>query len=192
MLTAYIDFKSAGSLLALDPVVELAKRHNLSIDWRPFRTANRDLPDSGADQGVIASHHAVRMKALRATDQKYAELRGMTLDFPDKETAADLALGALAEITGDRLPFIRAAFAAYWDQHRDLDDPLTIADIIASSQADHSGDLSATHDALASAQADAEAAGVVDAPAFVIDGQLFIGRQHLPWIEELVSSLSPS
>jgi len=188
MLTAYIDFKSAGSLLALDPVLGLANRHNLAIAWRPFRTANRDLPDSGADKGVIASHHEVRMKALRVIDQKYAELRGMELNFPDRETATDLALGALAEITGDRLPFLRAAFAAYWEQHRDLDDPTTIADIIASSKADHSGDLSATQEAAANAQAEAEAAGVVDAPAFMIDGQLFIGRQHLPWIEELASN----
>ena len=30
--------------------------------------------------------------------------------------------------------------------------------------------------------------GVVDAPGFVIQGQAFVGREHLPWIAELLQT----
>lgn len=186
MLTAYIDFKSAGSLLALDPVLALAERHNVPIDWRPFHTAPRDLPETGADRAVIASHHQVRQQSIRRTDAFYASLRGIELRFPEQEGSTELALGTLAEIEGKRLPFIRAAFNAYWEQHRNLDDPAVVAELLATSAADHAGELGATREAFAAAQAEAEQAGVVEAPAFVIADQLFIGRQHLPWIEELM------
>ncbi len=186
MLTAYIDFKSAGSLLAIDPIIAMAERYRIAIDWRPFSTAERDLPDSGADRAVIASHHQVRLQSRRETDTFYAGLRWIELRYPADEGSTELALGALTQIRGDRLPFIRAAFSAYWEHHRDLDEPEVVAELLATSAADHLGDLSTTRAAFTAAQAEAEEAGVVDAPGFVIAGRLFIGRQHLPWIEELV------
>jgi 2-hydroxychromene-2-carboxylate isomerase len=188
MLIAYIDFKSPGSLLAIDPTITLAERCGIAIDWRPFSATERDLPDSGADRAVIASHHRVRLQSRRGTDTFYASLRGIELRYPQEDGSTELALGALAQVEGDRLPFIRAAFSAYWEHHSDLDDPEVVAELLATSEAGHTGDLSTTRAAFAAAQAEAEAAGVVDAPGFVIAGQLFIGRQHMPWIEELARS----
>lgn len=188
MLTAYIDFKSAGSLLAIDPLIGLAERTGLAIEWQPFSTEPRDLPDSGADQTVIESHHRVREQALRAMDSKYAALRGIALHYPPEEGCCDLALGVLAQIEGDRLPFIRACFDAYWRDHADLDDPQTVTDLIDRSGARYKADWAQTRSAFDAAQARAEAAGVVNAPAFLIAGQIFIGRQHLPWIEEIATS----
>lgn len=189
MLTIYIDFKSAGSLLAIEPTLKLAERLNAPIHWRPYSTAERDTPDTGADRAVIESHRRVRLEAIRAEDVKYARLRGIDLSFPPEAGRCDLALGALAEIEGDRLPFVQAAFDAYWNKHANLDDDETVAKLIKSTGAGHSGDLSRSREAQLAAQSAAEEAGVVDAPAYIIDNQLFIGRQHLPWIEEIVSGI---
>jgi 2-hydroxychromene-2-carboxylate isomerase len=41
-------------------------------------------------------------------------------------------------------------------------------------------------DDLEETQAIAEEAGLFDAPTFVIDGQLFMGRAHIPWMRELL------
>ena len=185
MLDVYIDFKCAGSFLALDPTLALAERTGVEIAWHPFSTAERDKPAEGADAAVIASHHATREASKRAIHKKYASLRGIDLNFPPHGGSADLALGALAEIEGDPLPFIRACFAAYWDAHDDLDDPQVVAELLAASGVGHSGDLSATRVRLEEAQGSAEEEGIVDAPGYKIADQLFIGRQHLPWIEEL-------
>ena len=37
-------------------------------------------------------------------------------------------------------------------------------------------------------QLTSEELGVVDTPAYVIDGQVFIGREHLPWVRELLQN----
>lgn len=187
MLEVYLDFKCAGSLLALNPTLAMAGRTGAEVAWRPFSTAERDVPGEGADAATVESHRAVREASRRAIHRKYAELLGVDLAFPESEGRTDLALGALTEIRGDALPFIRAAFAAYWQDQRDLDDPMVVAKILALSGVDHSGDLGETRARFATAQADAEAQGIVDAPAYVIGGQIFIGRQHLPWIDELAS-----
>ena len=34
-------------------------------------------------------------------------------------------------------------------------------------------------------QAKSEEAGIVGTPAYVIEEQIFVGREHLPWIEEI-------
>lgn len=185
MLEVFIDFKCAGSYLALDPTLALATRTGIPISWHPFSTAERDVPAEGADARVIESHRATREASKRAAHIKYAALRGMKLEFSSQAGSADLALGALAEIQGDPLPFIRAAFAVYWERHDNLDDPQVVSELLAASAVEHSGDLSATREYFAQAQGEAEAAGIVDTPGYRIAGQLFIGRQHLPWIAEL-------
>ncbi|NQX95637.1 MAG: hypothetical protein HRT64_12105 [Erythrobacter sp.] len=184
-LIIYIDVKSPYALVAIGPTLKLAQRYGLAIGWRAYSMAERDIPDSGANRAVIESHRVARARSRRAIDQKYARLRGMTLTFPENKGPCDLALGALTEISGDRLPFIRAAMAACWEEHRDLDDPVVVADILAQCRVECSDDLGSARGAFAATQAAALDAGIVEAPAFVIDGQLFIGRQHLPWIEEI-------
>ena len=52
MLTVYVDFKSADAYLALRPTLALAERLSLDIDWRPFRTVERDVPQLGEQETV--------------------------------------------------------------------------------------------------------------------------------------------
>ena len=186
MLEVYIDFKCAGSYLALDATLALIERSGVAVQWRPYSTAERDVPDEGADTLVIASHHATREASRRAIHIKYARLRGIDLAYPAIAGSTELALGALAQIEGDPLPFIRACFCAFWEGHEALDDPQVVSELLAVSGVGHSGDLSGTRKAALVAQAEAVAAGIVDAPGYSIAGQVFVGRQHLPWIEELI------
>jgi 2-hydroxychromene-2-carboxylate isomerase len=188
MLTVYIDFKSPASYLALDPTLALAERVGIAVSWRPFRTHERDIPDQVEDESVARTHRRVRAEATRATHIKYAVLRGMDLRFPTVAHDTDLALGILSELSGDPIDYIRAAFAAYWERHLDLNTESVVVDLIKTSGVSHGGTLSTALASLDAAQAEAEEQGVVDAPAYVIDGQVFIGRQHLPWIEETARS----
>lgn len=186
MLTLYIDFKSAGAYLALKPTLALADKHGLTIDWRAFKTIERDVPKLGEQETVGESHRRVRAASQRALAIKYAAHQGIDLRYPDPLGETDLALGTLAQLQGDRLPFIKAAFEAYWTDHADLNDAAVVSDLIARSGASLSGDLASAPAALAKAQEEAEDAGIVGAPAYVIAEQIFVGREHLPWIEELI------
>lgn len=186
MLTVYIDFKSPGAYLAIAPTLALVEQYDLAIDWRPFRTVERDVPKLGKEETVGESHRRVRAAALRAQSVTYAKRQGIDLKFPAQLGATDLALAALAGIDGDRLPFIRAAFSAYWDAHANLDDLEVVRKLVAENGGGAIAEPQALRDALEAALSDADEVGIVGAPAYVIDDQIFVGREHLPWIEELI------
>ena len=71
-----------------------------------------------------------------------------------------------------------------WD-HEVLDDEATVARILAESGTDYRGHLSEAPAHLDLSQAKSEEAGIVGTPAYVIEEQIFVGREHLPWIEEI-------
>lgn len=191
MLTVYIDFKSAPAYLAVAPTLALAERLDLQLDWRPFKTVERDVPKLGKKETVGESHRRVRAASQRALNIKYAAHQGIELRYPKMLPAADLALGVLVGIEGDKLPFLKTAFESYWSEHADLDDARVVAELIAQSGAAYSRSLSEARDQLEAAQDDAENAGIVGAPAYVIDEQIFVGREHLPWIEEIARATQP-
>lgn len=187
MLTVYLDFKSPNAYLALKPTLALAERLNIEIDWRPFRALERDVPSEGTEESVAQSHRRVRAASRRRLQIMYAKHQGIDLNFPDPLGESDLALGALAAMSGDPLPFIQACFQTYWEQHLDLDSESVVQDLIAQSGAAISHPLSELRALMEDSNAQAEEAGIVDAPAYVVADQIFVGREHLPWIEELIA-----
>ena len=189
MLTVYLDFKSPAAYLALNPTLSLIDRLGLEANWKSFRTVERDVPKLGKEETVGESHRRVRAASQRALAITYAKHQGIELKFPEKLGASDLALGALTAISGDPLAFIRAAFEAYWQDHADLDDPQVVERLIQTSGAELTVDLSQCRDLLETALDQAEEAGIVGAPAYVIAEQIFVGREHLPWIGEIAAAL---
>ncbi len=186
MLSVYIDFKSPAAYLALSPTLALAERFDLSIDWRPFRTVERDVPKLGKEETVGESHRRVRAAALRWQFTKYAKRQGIELNYPAHLGGTDLALGVLASAEKDPLSFIRAAFSAYWTEHLDLDDPATVAHLIDLSGIGVRLDEEELRARLDESLEVADEIGVVGAPAYYIADQIFVGREHLPWIDEIL------
>jgi len=187
MLTVFIDFKSPASYLAMNPVLALAERGQVAVDWKPFRTVERAIPTVTDNASVAQMHRKVRAASRRAIHQKYAAHQGIALRFPEPPGNTDLALGVLTMIDGDRLSFIQAAFAAYWTDHADLNDAAVLSALMSGTvQKGFDLDRQVVLDVLETSQMQAEEKGVVEAPAFFIQDQLFIGREHLPWIEEII------
>ncbi len=189
MLTVYIDFKSPASYLAINPVLAQVERYGIALEWKPFRSAEREVPTITDNASVAQMHRRVRAASRRAIHQKYAAHQGINLQFPESAGNTDLALGALALNSGDSLSFIKAAFAAYWTDHADLNDPAVLAPLMSATIGESFVfDEKILMEALDSSQAKTEELGIVDAPAFIINDQLFIGREHLPWIEEIIKT----
>ncbi|MEL7032507.1 MAG: DsbA family protein [Pseudomonadota bacterium] len=186
MLTVFVDFKSPAAYLAMAPTRALADRYGVTIDWRPFRTIERDIPKLGKEETVGESHRRVRAAALRQQAVKYASHQGIDLKFPAEPGSTNLALGLLADWSGDPLPFVDAAFKAYWQDHANLDDPAVLARILEELGRPHSIETGSVAAVLDQALARADEIGIVGAPGYVIRDQIFVGREHLPWIEELL------
>ena len=186
-LRVYIDFKSAAAYLAMQPTLALAKRYDLDIDWRPYKSLQQAIPQARATDQKPEIHRRVRALARRDTHLLYAKNQGLPMNFPDTPGETDLALAALTRLKSDKLPFIQAAFTAYWVDGQDLNDATVVARLLEdSNQAPtliETLDVAAT---LEQIQSQALDDGAMDTPAYVIDDQVFIGREHLPWVASLI------
>ncbi|WP_422345530.1 DsbA family protein [Parasphingorhabdus sp.] len=187
MLTLYIDFKSAASYLALEPTLELARKTGVAIDWRPFSVRPFSVPEEHVEETVGERHRRVRAAAQRDTHLHYAAVQGRDIRFAETPAGSDVALAALAVMEGDPVPFLRAAFAAYWTEQADLADEAVVEALLQSADIDRP-DWKAARTKLANIRDQAEETGVFEAPSYLIADQLFLGREHLPWIRSLVAA----
>jgi len=187
MLTVAIDFKSPASCLALEPTLALARQAGVHIDWLPFSVRLFSVPAEQLNETVGERHRRVRAMAQRDTHLHYAAVQGREMHFADRPAGCETALAALAGIDGDPVPFIRAAFAAYWSEQADLDDESVVAALFSSLQMPLP-DLESARAKLHAIRATAEESGIFEAPSYVIADQLFVGREHLPWIGTLVAA----
>lgn len=191
MLTVTIDFKSPASYLALEPTLDLARETGIQIDWLPFATRPFSIAAEKTGETVGERHRRVRALSQRDTWLHYAAVQGRDMHFAETPAGSDAALAALAGIDGDPVPFIRAAFAAYWTEQADLDDEMIVAALLSSVQRPVPDSQSA-HAKLLSIRAGAEESGIFESPSYIIADQLFVGREHLPWIRCLIEAAKVS
>lgn len=185
MLTIYLDFKSPASYLALEPTLDMAQETGAHIDWLPFSVRPFSVPEEQADETVGERHRRVRAIAQRDTYLQYSAVQGREMQFSKTPAGSDLALAAMAGIEGDPVPFMRAAFAAYWIEQVDLDNAAVIVALLQSVGADIP-DLKSAREKLALIRDRANESGIFESPSYVIQDQLFVGREHLPWIKSLI------
>lgn len=188
MLRIYIDFKSPAACLAMAPTFVLAQKLGLTFEYLPFRTRQSAIPAPKSEETKGETHRRVRALAQREMHLKYAVLQGTEMKFRDEPGETDMALAALLYAQSLPEKFMQAAFAAYWAGPQNLNDTAVVKALL-----DGAGHDASSFDArkyLAELDAvgqEAEALGVIDTPAYVIDGQIFIGREHLPWLETLLT-----
>ena len=201
-LLAYIDFKSANSRLALGPTLALADEVGAAVDWRPLHLKPRR---SKAAPAASRSGLHVRMRAeyRRREQALYAGNQGIELIHPPTEFDSFAANAGLlwmrrqGAAAGRCRAYVTQVFTETWAGRMDPADVNAVAAAIAAAggggdkgegdkgegkkalQAYLAGAAQAELDAVA---AEARALGANDTPAFVVGGELYIGRQHLPVI----------
>lgn len=186
-LRIYIDFKSGPAYLAMKPTLALLAQKGVSADWLPFdrRQPEAQPPREGESRGE--THLRVRQEQRRQTCLKYAAIQGIPMRYPDRPSGTRCALAALLHAGDNPLPYIEAAFAAYWRDHLDLDDAGVVAGLLRQSGNDADGfDPAAYTEVLDANQQQAEELGVFDTPMYLVGEEPFLGREQLPWIEALL------
>ncbi len=184
----YIDFKSPHAYLAMRPTLALlAEEPTVEAAWLPFETKQKPIPQAKTGENRSESHFRVRAEARQATHLYYADVLGLPMSFPEVPGETKLALAALNYCRADPLPFIDAAFHAYWVDHADLANEEVVRGLLERCGADAAGfDTAAALEALEQTFTAAQELGVIDTPAYIVADQLFIGREHLPWIRKLL------
>ncbi|XOV82358.1 MAG: DsbA family protein [bacterium] len=189
----YIDFKSPAAYLALAPTRALLARTGASANWRPFDTRLATVPRQKTAENKGEKHRRVRALARRDVHRLYADIQGLPMIFQDPPFDAKLAVAMLACL--EHQPhkqidtFIDTAFKWYWQDQQNLNEPDVLAALLQEVRIDIPlPEPSGVTRILTDATVAAHDRGVIETPAYLVAGQVFIGREHLPWIEELLSA----
>ena len=187
----YIDFKCPSSYLALRPTLALSEQLGVPIGWHPMRSYQSPLIDEKPHEEVGQRHRRVRALARQKTHQLYAQVQNLSLNFRNPPTNTDMALAALCLLGddgSDPLPFITAAFEAYWTGDADLNDARSVAALSGAPDLQNGDDSDGASARLEAALSEAEEKGIFTSPTYVVSEQIFVGREHLPWIRELLQT----
>jgi 2-hydroxychromene-2-carboxylate isomerase len=114
----------------------------------------------------------------------YAGLRGLAITPQRRLVETHQALASLSRIEGDQTEFVVRCFDTHWRAQQDINN----VEWLTKTVADCGVSLRESSPDLDVLQAEAEEAGLFDAPTCVIDGQLFTGRAHLPLMRRLLEA----
>jgi 2-hydroxychromene-2-carboxylate isomerase len=201
-ITVYTDYKSPYAYLAKDPTYELERDFGVRLDWLPYVLNIPDFLGSArldAAGNVVEEHRTAhqwrRVKYSYRDCRRQARKRGLVIRGTTKiwDTVLTSAGMLYAKEQGD------AVFRAYhdrvserfWKRELDIEDIAVVSAMLAEADADTTGFAAYAAEAgpaeVNRISREAEAAGVFGVPSFVVDGELFWGREHLPDIRELLS-----
>ncbi len=203
LVTLYIDYKSPYAYLAKDPAYELERDLACRIDWLPYVL---DIPSFLGSATLDAegrlveekrnAHQWRRVKYSYMDCRRQARKRGLIIRGPRKIWDSTLAAAGLlyAKRQGDSVlrRYHDIVFERFWKRELDIEDPAVIAGVLREAGADRVGAVDylageGPGEVVRISRA-AEEQGVFGVPTFVVDGELFWGREHLPDIREMLAA----
>lgn len=202
-VTVYIDFKSPYAYLAKDLAYELERDFPVRLDWLPYvldipsflGSARLDENGRVVEENRNA-HQWRRVKYSYMDCRRQARKRGLVIRGTQKIWNTTLAsCGMLwAKRQGDLAlrRYLDVTFERFWKRELDIEDPAVVTAVLAEAGTDTSG--FAAYSAgegradLERICRDAEEKGVFGVPSFIVDGELFWGREHLPDIRDMLAA----
>jgi 2-hydroxychromene-2-carboxylate isomerase len=199
IVTVYSDYKSPYAYLAKDLAYALADEFPIRLEWLPYVL---DIPsflgsaELDAEGRLVQSernaHQWRRVRYSYMDCRRAARKRGLTIRGPQKIWDSSVAAVGMLFAKRQGAAVLRGyhdrVFERFWKRELDIEKPAIVAAILAEAGAETAGFqdylAAAGRRDLAAIQAAAEAAGVFGVPSFVIGGELFWGREHLPDIRE--------
>jgi 2-hydroxychromene-2-carboxylate isomerase len=198
-LCVALDLRHPFAYLALGPSAALGAATQVAIDWLPLTAATLkapSVPSAADDRGIWHRRH--RARAIAREIEVYGAASALVLRDYYRDGDAEAAnLGWLWLRERNRaglLPYLEDVFRRYWALELDPSKLDRVGVIVES----HGGDGAAFRawaesrgpDALASIAAELRDFGVYQSPAYVLNGEVFYGRQHLPMIRWILEGRS--
>ncbi len=200
----YTDYKSPYAYLVKDLAYELEDGRDVALDWRPYTLDIPDILGSAEVDGegeVVAetrtAHQWRRVRYSYMDARRHANLRGLTIRGPRKIWDSSLAaIGLLWAKPAGREAMRRyhdITFERFWRRELDIEDIAVVEAVLAEAGIEAAGFAAwargegrAHHDDIC---ASAEESGVFGVPSFVVEGELFWGREHLALIADRLDAL---
>jgi len=199
-IAVYFDYKSPYAYLAKDPVFALATECSVNLVWRPYildipkflGSARLDAAGNVLEEDRNA-HQWRRVRYSYMDCRRQARKQGLVIRGPRKIWDSSLAAAGMlfAQNAGESVfrRYHDTVFERFWRRELDIESVAAIAGVLREAGAEAGGFpewADTGHAAVAKIAEDAETLGVFGVPSFVVDGELFWGREHLPDIRALL------
>jgi len=199
-LIVYLDIKSPYAFIANDPTWQMADELGIKIDWRPLTLdissylGSARLDEKGkVKESQRTAEQWTAVKYAYRDARRYAAVQGYTLRGTEKiwdTSLVHIGFWWAREQGADVLKrFLAVVYPAFWQRAFDAEDLTTVSTALAQSGADVGGFADyaegpgrAFHD---QSQAAIFEAGIFGVPGYIVEGEYFFGREHLPvvrWI----------
>jgi len=200
-LSVLLDIRQPLAYLALRPSAAFASELGIEINWLPLTTPPLRRPSNPApqdDRGI--RHRRSRAEAIVREIETYSAIQGIVL----REYYRDGDAGAVNQgwlFVRERHPerlvaFLSEAFRAYWALEWEPSDEAAVAALIDSLCQDGAEFLTwSAHEGPATAASLADelrGRGLTGSPCYVIEDEVFLGRQHLPMIQWILQGRNGS
>ena len=197
-ITIYIDFKSPYTYLSISPIKKLAKELNIKIDWLPYVL---DIPEylgsaKVDNKGKVLEssrndHQWRRVRYSYMDCRRYANLRKMTVLGPQKIWNTKLVSIALLWVKKQNSllieDFIDHIFVNFWKRELDIENFNIVETIIEKCGISQSGfkewKKNTGKNELDAIMNEAHEKGVFGVPSYIIEDELFWGREQIPMIK---------
>ena len=201
-ITVYSDYKSPYAYLAKDLAYELERDFPVRLDWKPYIL---DIPSylgsatlDAAGNVLEESRNAHQWRRVRYSYmdcRRQARKRGLTIRGTQKIWDSSLAAAGMifAQQAGDAAfrYYHDTVFERFWQRALDIENPEALAAILTEAGAEGTKvpeQASNLRNEVAAISRDAEAQGVFGVTSFILDGELYWGREHLPDIRDLLAA----
>ena len=176
--------------------IDVARRHDLAVTYRPVALVEAVYPESGGLP--LAKRHPSRVRYRDVELQRWREKRGRSFNFrpkfwPFEPNFIDCVTVAIAARGEDVEAFLPCAFAAIFEDDRDLRDPAAVAKLLADGGLDAPALMKAAVDPATKASYEANTRGAIEAgvfgsPSYVLDGEIFWGQDRLDLLDDALTS----
>jgi 2-hydroxychromene-2-carboxylate isomerase len=198
-ITVYTDYKSPYAYLANGPIFQLAEEMSVTLVWRPYIL---DIPKYLGSARVDAAgnvleedrnaHQWRRVRYSYMDCRRQARKQGLIIRGTQKIWDSTLAAaGMLWAQRSSEAVFRRyheAVFERFWRRELDIESVPAITGVL--DQAGASGFTAWAdqgRDEVGKIVAESEAQGVFGVPSFIVNNELFWGREHLPDIRAMLT-----
>ena len=194
--TVCVDFRNPKAYLALQPTFALEDELGVAFDWLPLPVSPMSRPSAPrSDEDRGTRHRRIRAEYNERDLRRYARVYGVELGDlyrnPDVSIASIGLLWTKREGPNTVRAYLRAVFERYWRARLDIEDAAAIARVLREVGVDTAGwDAYAKgsgRELFERTAAGLREAGLFDVPAYVVDGEIFFGRQHLPMVRWMLT-----
>jgi 2-hydroxychromene-2-carboxylate isomerase len=191
----YFSLVSPWAYMGHAPFMDIVQRHGVEVNYKPV-FLGRVFAETGGLP--LAQRHPARQRYRILELQRWREKRGLALNISPKHWPFDVNLAdrfviAINASGKSPDPFLRRAYAAVWEEERNLADPLVLAELAEQAGFDSSTLMdvatgSTTEAIYALNLENAVAADVFGSPAYVLDGEVFWGQDRLDLLDDALAS----